>query len=166
METIDKSVHRHFSLDFQYSTDSSDITDSDFIIFNLFLQQTKPELKPTFSPSLLPILPNRSSPSPKYHHHQFQNHHREENSSPHQLLSSPLSAGGDEPRRRAPRALTGRYVKSGPGASPRTLAILRKKIQERLKLKELLGENSNLYFGALNKQKHVKAKVSTAASRF
>ena len=103
-------------------------------------------------------MPNRSTPSPKYR--------EDHNSSPHQLLSSPLSGGGDEPRRRAPRALTGRYVKSGPGASPRTLAILRKKIQERLKLKELLGDNSNLYFGALNKQKHVKAKVSTAASRF
>jgi hypothetical protein len=33
------------------------------------------------------------------------------------------------------------------------LAILRKKIEERLKLKELLGENSHLYFGALNKNK-------------
>jgi hypothetical protein len=30
---------------------------------------------------------------------------------------------------------------------------LRKKIEERLKLKELLGENSHLYFGALNKNK-------------
>ena len=56
-------------------------------------------------------------------------------------------------RRRAPRALTGRYVKSGPGASPRVLAILRTKIEERLKLKELLGENSHLYFGALKQQK-------------
>ena len=60
---------------------------------------------------------------------------------------------GDEPRRRAPRALTGRHVKPGTGASPRTLQILRKKLLERLRLKELLGENSHLYFGALNKQK-------------
>ena len=60
---------------------------------------------------------------------------------------------GDEPRRRAPRALTGRHVKPGTGASPRTLQLLRKKLLERLKLKELLGENSHLYFGALNKQK-------------
>ena len=60
---------------------------------------------------------------------------------------------GDEPRRRAPRALTGRHVKPGTGASPRTLQILRKKLLERIKLKELLGENSHLYFGALNKQK-------------
>ena len=102
-------------------------------------------------------IPNRNNtPSPKY---------RDDAPSPHQLLSSPLSAGGDEPRRRAPRALTGRYVKSGPGASPRTLAILRKKIQERLKLKELLGDKSNLYFGALDKQKH-KAKAAAAAGRF
>ena len=64
---------------------------------------------------------------------------------------SPLA--GDEPRRRAPRALTGRYVRTGTGASPRVLQILRKKIEERLKLKELLGENSHLYFGALNKNK-------------
>ena len=63
-------------------------------------------------------------------------------------------AGGSpsEPRRRAPRALTGRYVRSGTGASPATLEILRKKILDRMRLKELLGENSHLYFGALNKQ--------------
>lgn len=65
--------------------------------------------------------------------------------------SSPLSPS-DEPRRRAPRALTGRHVRSGTGASPQTLEILRKKILERMKLKELLGENSHLYFGALNKR--------------
>ena len=122
-----------------------------------FQQKHQPELKPNFSPSLLPIPNRNNTPSPKY---------RDDASSPHQLLSSPLSgAGGDEPRRRAPRALTGRYVKSGPGASPRTLAILRKKIQERLKLKELLGDKSNLYFGALNNQKS-KAKAAAAASRF
>ena len=79
------------------------------------------------------------------------------------LLPSPATAataaGGEaagspsaEPRRRAPRALTGRYVRSGTGASPATLEILRKKILERMRLKELLGENSHLYFGALNKQ--------------
>ena len=108
-----------------------------------------------FSPSRM--LPNTplSPPSPRF---------REDNASPHHLLSSPLSASAEEPRRRAPRALTGRYVKSGPGASPRTLAILRKKIEERLKLKELLGENSNLYFGALKQQK-MKPK-SVANSRF
>ena len=57
-----------------------------------------------------------------------------------------------EPRRRAPRALTGRYVRSGTGASPATLEILRKKILDRMRLKEMLGENAHLYFGALNKQ--------------
>ena len=82
--------------------------------------------------------------------------------SPRSFLSSPsgasiaasLGAGTmEEPRRRAPRALTGRHVRSGTGASPRTLEILRKKILERMRLKELLGENSDLYFGALNKRK-------------
>ena len=65
-----------------------------------------------------------------------------------------IGGDNDEPRRRAPRALTGRHVRPGTGASPRTLEILRKKLLERLKLKELLGENSHLYFGALNKQKN------------
>ena len=128
--------------------------------FHLF--QVKPELLPggplfstpkSFSPKATP--PHNSPPSPKYR-----------SESPHNLLSSPLSVStGEEPRRRAPRALTGRYVKSGPGASPRTLAILRKKIEERLKLKELLGENSNLYFGALKQQKHMN-KPKTVANRF
>ena len=115
-----------------------------------------PKSHANFSPSRLPLLPAtpQSPPSPKYRD--------EHNGSPHNLLSSPLSINNsDEPRRRAPRALTGRYVKSGPGASPRTLAILRKKIEERLKLKELLGENSNLYFGALKQQKNIKPKNMT-----
>ena len=126
------------------------------LIFIPLFFQPKNELLPSpfqtpkshgaFSPSrILPATPH-SPPSPKYRD--------EHNGSPHNLLSSPLSVGGaDEPRRRAPRALTGRYVKSGPGASPRVLAILRTKIEERLKLKELLGENSHLYFGALKQQK-------------
>lgn len=72
-----------------------------------------------------------------------------------QSPSSTLSPGGykdEEPRKRAPRALTGRYVRTGTAASPRVLQILRKKVEDRLKLKELLGENSHLYFGAVNKQ--------------
>jgi len=48
--------------------------------------------------------------------------------------------------------LTGRYVRTGTAASPRVLQILRKKVEDRLKLKELLGENSHLYFGGANKQ--------------
>lgn len=60
----------------------------------------------------------------------------------------------DEPRKRAPRALTGRYVRTGTAASPRVLQVLRKKIQDRLKLKELLGENSHLYFGAAKQHSH------------
>ena len=68
-------------------------------------------------------------------------------------------AGGDSSQagnrsRRAPRALTGRFVRPGTGASKETLNVLRKKLLERLRLKELLGaESSHLYFGALNKQK-------------
>lgn len=64
---------------------------------------------------------------------------------------SPLA--GDEPRRRAPRALTGRYVRTGTGASREVLLQLRKKIEERAKLKELLGDKGQLYFGGLNKAK-------------
>ena len=66
---------------------------------------------------------------------------------------SPLGfkEAADEPRKRAPRALTGRYVRTGTAASPRVLQILRKKVEDRLKLKELLGENSHLYFGSINK---------------
>ena len=64
-----------------------------------------------------------------------------------------------EPRRRAPRALTGRHVRSGTGASPEVLAKLREKILQRKKLKEILGESSELYFGALNKQKKNKANL-------
>ena len=45
----------------------------------------------------------------------------------------------DEPRKRAPRALTGRYVRTGTAASPRVLQLLRKKVEERLRLKEMLS---------------------------
>ena len=68
-------------------------------------------------------------------------------------------------RRRAPRALTGRFVRPGTGASKETLAILRKKLLERLKLKELLGENSHLYFGALNKQKGNRKSIEAAKKK-
>jgi len=67
-------------------------------------------------------------------------------------LPSPGPSG--DARRRAPRALTGRYVRSGTGASKPVLEVLRRKIVERMRLKELLGpENSQIYFGPLNKQK-------------
>jgi hypothetical protein len=55
----------------------------------------------------------------------------------------------DEPRKRAPRALTGRYVRTGTAASPRVLQLLRKKIEERLRLKEMLGVNG---IGSLDKR--------------
>jgi len=84
--------------------------------------------------------------------------------------ASSLSPLSEEPRKRAPRALTGRYVRTGTAASPRVLQILRKKIEDRLKLKELLGENSHLYFGPVKQnagspyksqiqQKHKKQKT-------
>ena len=81
----------------------------------------------------------------------FSSHFQHQGQSP----ASNLSPGGfkdDEPRKRAPRALTGRYVRTGTAASPRVLQILRKKVEDRLKLKELLGENSHLYFAGANKQ--------------
>lgn len=42
---------------------------------------------------------------------------------------------------------------------------MRKKIEERLKLKELLGENSHLYFGALNKNKKNSGKKQQPQNR-
>lgn len=76
---------------------------------------------------------------------------------PSPLGSSSIHSGGDnETRRRAPRALTGRYVKTGTAASPKVLQILRKKVEDRLRLKELLGDNSQIYFGAVNKHNQQK----------
>ncbi len=94
----------------------------------------------------------------------------------HQARSPPVSSSlfnnkaqrsaAEEPRRRAPRALTGRHVRSGTGASRATLEILRKKIVERMRLKELLGENSHIYFGALNKQQKKNSANKNAAGAF
>jgi len=81
----------------------------------------------------------------------FSPHYQQHSQSPVSTMS-PGCYKDDEPRKRAPRALTGRYVRTGTAASPRVLQILRKKVEDRLKLKELLGENSHLYFGAANKQ--------------
>ena len=39
-----------------------------------------------------------------------------------------------------------RYVRTGTAASPRVLQVLRKKIEERLRLKEILADNKH-YFG-------------------
>lgn len=116
---------------------------------------------PSFSPSALSPSPSRAvsggAPLPALHHPSL---------SPKfggalGAASPPLASGSSdsEPRRRAPRALTGRHVRAGTGASPRTLEVLRKKLLERQRLKELLGEeNSHLYFGALNKQKKGQPK--------
>jgi len=84
---------------------------------------------------------------------------------PSPLGSSSLHSGDNETRRRAPRALTGRYVKTGTAASPKVLQILRKKVEDRLRLKELLGDNSQIYFGAVkqqqqHKQQHQKQQMN------
>lgn len=55
-------------------------------------------------------------------------------------------------RKRAPRALTGKHVKQGTGASPSTLLTLRQKIQERQKAKEMgLLEPTKPFKGRLGK---------------
>lgn len=55
-------------------------------------------------------------------------------------------------RKRAPRALTGKHVKQGTGASPATLLTLRQKIQERQRAKELgLVEPTKSLKGRLGK---------------
>ena len=59
-----------------------------------------------------------------------------------------------EPRKRAPRALTGRYVRTGTAASPAVLQVLRKKIEERVKLKELLEDHHTSH--------HSSSKLSAA----
>ncbi|GAB6023768.1 hypothetical protein CHUAL_008521 [Chamberlinius hualienensis] len=47
-------------------------------------------------------------------------------------------------RKRAPRALTGKHVKHGTGASPSTLLTLRQKIEQKMKTKtESVGLNGN-----------------------
>jgi len=71
----------------------------------------------------------------------------------HLLGGGSPSKDSDEPRKRAPRALTGRYVRTGTAASPHVLQILRKKIEQRLKLKELLG-GDHVFFGGV---KNIKA---------
>lgn len=45
--------------------------------------------------------------------------------------TTPSSANG----KRAPRAMTGRHVRTGTGASPSTLLTLRQKIEERQRVK-------------------------------
>ena len=51
-----------------------------------------------------------------------------------------------------------RYVRTGTAASPHVLQILRKKIEQRLKLKELLG-GDHVLFGGI---KNIKASPSKA----
>ena len=56
--------------------------------------------------------------------------------------------------KRPPRPLTGRHVRPGTGASPRTLQLLRRKVLERMRLRELLfgggggDECGHAFFGA------------------
>ena len=43
----------------------------------------------------------------------------------------------DSNRKRAPRALTGKHVRQGMGASPNILMTLRQKIKQKQRLKEM-----------------------------
>ncbi|KAK7063297.1 hypothetical protein SK128_023551, partial [Halocaridina rubra] len=52
---------------------------------------------------------------------------------------SPSEAGSGKARKRAPRALTGKHVRPGTGASATTLLTLRQKLQERQKYREQYG---------------------------
>ncbi|XP_029835223.2 uncharacterized protein LOC8032594 [Ixodes scapularis] len=52
-------------------------------------------------------------------------------------LASGLDTYNCSMRKRAPRALTGKHVKHGTGASPATLLTLRQKIQERQRARQL-----------------------------
>ena len=54
--------------------------------------------------------------------------------------------------KRAPRPLTGRHVRPGTGASPKTLLLLRQKVLERMRLKDLLGDEGHAFFGAMKKK--------------
>ena len=54
--------------------------------------------------------------------------------------------------KRAPRPLTGRHVRPGTGASPRTLLLLRQKVLERMRRKELVGDRED-YFGAMKRKR-------------
>ena len=56
--------------------------------------------------------------------------------------------------KRAPRPLTGRHVRPGTGASPRTLLLLRQKVLERMRRKELLGgREDGTFFGAMKRKR-------------
>ena len=57
--------------------------------------------------------------------------------------------------KRAPRPLTGRHVRPGTGARPRTLLLLRQKVLERMRRKkELLGEeDSPVILGAVKRKR-------------
>jgi len=66
--------------------------------------------------------------------------------------------GGNGNGKRAPRAMTGRHVRTGTGASPSTLQTLRQKIEERQRLKAqqmrhdtILGSHMKVNSGGSNK---------------
>lgn len=56
------------------------------------------------------------------------------------LLSPNANNMTDIPRKRAPRALTGKHVKHGTGASPSTLLTLRQKIEQRQRIRQVVGD--------------------------
>ena len=68
------------------------------------------------------------------------------------LLPPVEDVRSDARLKRAPRPLTGRHVRPGTGARPRTLLLLRQKVLERMRRKELLGEDSPI-FGAVKRKR-------------
>ncbi len=63
-------------------------------------------------------------------------------------------------RKRAPRALTGKHVRQGTGASPPVLLTLRQKVQERLKIREQLGI---IVPGSVKNGKYIGGAVTMAS---
>ena len=55
--------------------------------------------------------------------------------------------------KRAPRPLTGRHVRPGTGANPQTLLLLRQKVLERMRRKELFGGREDCPFLGATKRK-------------
>jgi len=54
------------------------------------------------------------------------------------------TSGSANNGKRAPRAMTGRHVRTGTGASPATLQTLRQKIEERQRMKAQQAQNDLL----------------------
>ena len=70
-------------------------------------------------------------------------------------LLSPVEEVRGARVKRAPRPLTGRHVRPGTGANPRTLLLLRQKVLERMRRKELVGgrEDGGPSLGAMKRKR-------------